>query len=385
MCCLYCGKEIGAFRLLRDSEFCSVLHRQKYGERLGRALHDIAAPAAAPAGIAGFRVQMPFQQGNQASTLNLWQPGRKRVRLRPHWPLTIDTSDDTNQAAAEPAPVPESPRVECPPQCERWVPAPAPEPVAAIVQASAAPTPAYAWMVARFAVALEPAALVDVARHAPAACELWMPAPESEPVTAFVQPSIAQDPAYTGSTSRFAAALEPAALVGVARHAPALCETWMPAPEPEPVSAFVRASAAAAPAQTFRTSLFGFESAAFAAGLRHAPAPCDNWMPAPAPEPVAAFVTACAALAPAHALRLPLFAIEAETASPLDSMLDLPPVCERWMPSPAPAPVAAFVQAAARMTPAPATFGLRMVAERAPASLEMRTLPHANSGCRVLR
>ena len=64
MCCLYCGKEIGAFRLLRDSEFCSALHRKKYGERLGKALQEIAAPEPAPAGIAGFRVQMPFQQGN---------------------------------------------------------------------------------------------------------------------------------------------------------------------------------------------------------------------------------------------------------------------------------------------------------------------------------
>ena len=82
MCCLYCGKEIGAFRLLRDSEFCSVLHRQKYGERLGKALHDIAAPEAAPAGVAGFLVQMPFQQGNRSSTLIPLadRPSRKRVR-----------------------------------------------------------------------------------------------------------------------------------------------------------------------------------------------------------------------------------------------------------------------------------------------------------------
>jgi len=45
---LYCGKDIGAFRLLRDSEFCSIVHRKKYGERLGKALHNIAEPEPAP-------------------------------------------------------------------------------------------------------------------------------------------------------------------------------------------------------------------------------------------------------------------------------------------------------------------------------------------------
>ena len=61
----------------------------------------------------------------------------------------------------------------------------------------------------RFAAALEPAALLDVARHAPAACDLWMPAPAPEPVAAFVQASAAPTPAYSWSTQRVAAALEP--------------------------------------------------------------------------------------------------------------------------------------------------------------------------------
>jgi hypothetical protein len=320
VCCLYCGKEIGAFRLLRDSEFCSVLHRRKYGERLGKALHDIAAPEAAPASIAGFLVQMPLQQGNRASTLNLWQTatGRKRIRLGAHWPLTIDISDGTGQAASEPAPVPECLPVEGPPQCERWLPAPAAEPVAAFVRASAAPVPAYTWATPRFAAALEPAAAVDVARHAPAACDIWMPAPASEPVTAFVRASAALAPSHALRIPRFAGALEPGAVVDVARHAPAACGIWMPAPAPEAVAAFVQASAALSLART---------------------------------------------------LRLPLFAVESEAASPLDSLLDPPPVCERWMPSPAPEPAAAFVQAATRLTPAPATLPLRQVAEQAPASL----------------
>ncbi len=63
MGCLYCGKEIGPFRSLRDSEFCSVAHRDRYHNRLGRALDRLSAAEPAPAGIAGFRVQFPIQEG----------------------------------------------------------------------------------------------------------------------------------------------------------------------------------------------------------------------------------------------------------------------------------------------------------------------------------
>ena len=59
MGCLYCGKEIGPFRQLRDSEFCSSVHRKRYGERLGRALDQLAAPEPAPSGMAGFLTNLP--------------------------------------------------------------------------------------------------------------------------------------------------------------------------------------------------------------------------------------------------------------------------------------------------------------------------------------
>src|SRR5260370_40138135 len=113
----------------------------------------------------------------------------------------------------------------------------------------------------------------------------------------------------------------------------------------------------------------GSESSAEVDAAGHAPAACERWLPTPAPEPVAAFVPPSVAPAPAYTPRLPLFAVEPEAASPLDLMLDPPPACERWMPSLAPESVAAFVQPAARLTPAPATLPLRLVAERAPASL----------------
>ncbi len=126
MSCLYCGKQIGALRLLRDSEFCCALHRLKYGDRLGKALHEIAAPEPAPAGVAGFLDDMPFQPGNRGSTLIPWQTigARSRIRTGAHWPLTIDISHPTSCAAALPKCTP----VEFPQRCEQSMPGAAPEP-----------------------------------------------------------------------------------------------------------------------------------------------------------------------------------------------------------------------------------------------------------------
>src|ERR1035438_1916772 len=62
--CLFCGKEIGPLRSLRDNEFCSSAHRNRYKERLGKALHSIAAPEPPPAGSAGFRAALAPLKGN---------------------------------------------------------------------------------------------------------------------------------------------------------------------------------------------------------------------------------------------------------------------------------------------------------------------------------
>lgn len=57
MRCLYCGKGIGPFRLLKDREFCTPTHRSEYNERFRQQLHDVLAPEPPPADIAGFRQQ----------------------------------------------------------------------------------------------------------------------------------------------------------------------------------------------------------------------------------------------------------------------------------------------------------------------------------------
>src|SRR3954447_20758491 len=87
MGCLYCGKQIGPFRLLRDSEFCSSVHRKSYGARLGRALGQIGAPEAAPAGIAYFRPDFPIQAGNSrnAAERGYWSRSLGSLRFVQSW------------------------------------------------------------------------------------------------------------------------------------------------------------------------------------------------------------------------------------------------------------------------------------------------------------
>src|ERR1035437_4163273 len=126
---------------------------------------------------------MPFQQGNLSRTLNPWQTvtGQNRIRNGAHWPLTIDTSDATSDASSDatsvPVPIAAHPPVEIPPWSESWMSAPAAEPVAGLVQASATLAPARTQRAPRLAALLEATPVLDQARHALDPCHNWMPAP----------------------------------------------------------------------------------------------------------------------------------------------------------------------------------------------------------------
>jgi hypothetical protein len=89
--CLYCGKEIGLVRQMRDREFCSAAHRKSYGARLGRALEDLATPEPPPAAVAGFRIDMPLQPGNLNRSVAVWEFGHggSAIELRDGWPVSI--------------------------------------------------------------------------------------------------------------------------------------------------------------------------------------------------------------------------------------------------------------------------------------------------------
>jgi len=90
--CLYCGKEIGAFRLFRDSEFCSSEHRKNYGQRLVTALGKMATPEPAPAGVAKFRILMPMQEGARQfihSVGNLPHGGGSAIGSNVSWEVRV--------------------------------------------------------------------------------------------------------------------------------------------------------------------------------------------------------------------------------------------------------------------------------------------------------
>jgi hypothetical protein len=94
------------------------------------------------------------------------------------------------------------------------------------------------------------------------------------------------------------------------------------------------------------------------------PARCHNWMPVPAPEPVASFIRASTALATrADMPHVPRFAAELDPTPSLDLAKCTIPTCDRWAPTPAPELVAALVQASAAPTPLYAPRPLLFTAE----------------------
>jgi hypothetical protein len=384
--CLYCGKVIGAFRLLRDSEFCCEPHRQKYGNRLGKALHVMLAPESAPAGVADFLDQMPYQQGNCASTLIPWHvvEARRRIRTGSHWPLSIDTIHATGSAVAlaecapidsgqcgenwipdaVPTPALRIPRfaAELEPtsdangvphalaRCDNWMPVTAPEGVAAFVPAIAAPAPAKASRVP-LAAELVPPTDLDRTAHAPTPCDKRIPGPTPEPVAAFVHASTALSLAETPYMVRYAAELEPTPFLDMARSTLPACHNWVPIPAAEPVAAFVQASASP-------TALYGPRILRFSGQLEAAPPP--EFALAACQLQIPGFATADAGQAPANApepayapvverpaaprMPAPEFVADLEPLPMFEVPLHPPAMCARWMPAPAAEPVFSYVR-----------------------------------------
>src|SRR5512140_1514915 len=62
--CQYCGKNLWPLRGLFDEDFCSRDHRQRYHERVRKALEHLPRAQASPrpTGIAGFQFEKPRVQ-----------------------------------------------------------------------------------------------------------------------------------------------------------------------------------------------------------------------------------------------------------------------------------------------------------------------------------
>ena len=91
MACLFCGKDIGPIRLLRDSEFCSPKHRKQYKDRLQKVLVRVGEPETVPCGVAPFQDSLRPVAGRCAKAEVEFDFGsaKHRVRLPQSWSLEI--------------------------------------------------------------------------------------------------------------------------------------------------------------------------------------------------------------------------------------------------------------------------------------------------------
>src|SRR5687768_7524338 len=89
--CLLCGNDIGPFRLLRDSEFCSSTHRKRYSSRLGMALGQLIIPELVARKSAGFKTHLPLSEGRQeaARADSHFAIGQHEIQIQRAWTLPI--------------------------------------------------------------------------------------------------------------------------------------------------------------------------------------------------------------------------------------------------------------------------------------------------------
>jgi hypothetical protein len=94
--CQYCGKNLWPLRGLFDEDFCSKDHRQRYHERVRKALEHLPKAQAnpRPKGIAGFQFEKPRVQ---ETTLTMRRSGEPRVK--PSAPAVPDFTHATGRPA----------------------------------------------------------------------------------------------------------------------------------------------------------------------------------------------------------------------------------------------------------------------------------------------
>ena len=226
MGCLYCGKEIGPIRILRDSEFCSSVHRKQYGSRLGKALGQIATPERPPAGIAGFRIDVhPFQGNHVTAPIYAgFQAGTHSIQVRRAWPLAVS--------------------VILP---HRFQPSGAASAQLSPARPSFSETPLGRVRLLPLAVTC-PVDPPSEEESIPAACLRYMPGPAAAAVEAWVAPVAAASiyPAIALRQKKYEGQIAPAALV------PNYCQEFSPVPSPQAAETFVMPVMAAAVAPKSR-------------------------------------------------------------------------------------------------------------------------------------
>src|SRR5579864_6102382 len=84
--CLFCGKDIGPIRLLRDSEFCSPKHRKEYKDRLQKVLVRVGERETVPTQVAPFQDTLRVNPGiSRKSEAAFDFSSRKHTARLPQW------------------------------------------------------------------------------------------------------------------------------------------------------------------------------------------------------------------------------------------------------------------------------------------------------------
>jgi hypothetical protein len=103
--CLYCGKEIGPFRILRDPEFCTDAHRRLYARRLERVINGMTDAQTGPQMSAEFRLptQIPSENHQAFRT----EPSIVNFAPQPPadapWAIGIDAAPESDWTADDEA------------------------------------------------------------------------------------------------------------------------------------------------------------------------------------------------------------------------------------------------------------------------------------------
>lgn len=280
MACLYCGKEIGPIRLLRDSEFCSPQHRKEYKSRLQKVLVQVGEPETVPTHIAPFKNPARPDGGSthRAVASFDFKTIQHTAEFPTSWSLTLPEVRDSIFARIEligrdvsvRKKAPES-RAEAVPYFESGIAAERlrlPEPrlgAAALrtsegsslnmpaARAAAAPGESSAKLftpspVARHdyglivpPLALEAAECEELRGEPdPAASEIWIPVKDAQPAIAVNQPWMSQ-PVTAAAELRMPAelpqaAIEPLPPADEFADLPSPSEQWMPTALPTPAA-----------------------------------------------------------------------------------------------------------------------------------------------------
>ena len=280
MACLYCGKEIGPIRILRDKEFCSPKHRKEYKDRLQRVLVQVGEPETVPRDVAPFQDTLqPLAGRKQRSaaafefTTNLhraqlprtWSVAIPEIRGSDFADLKLSGCDLTSKAAAS------TPRVDALPYFGNTASAgllnlPGPKLGTLLLRSSegqllsdpialafpvASPPSAQSQAVTPIArsrgVALPVFEVPGADCEELAPSETWMPAPVADPLTVVGEPAM-KSPVPPAPPVHVPEGLPEAAIAAPDEFAvpPAVCETWMPGYAAEPAAREISPSIAAA-------------------------------------------------------------------------------------------------------------------------------------------